>query len=127
MSAELIQSFGRTVFVERPQGLGSYSEDNGKWIEPERQQIEIIASVQNLSAAEILMLPEGDRQKEWLKLYTLEKLQLQEEHSMTAADYVVVDGRRYMAMKRADYVSHTAMNITYYRVDVVLNNPKEGA
>ena len=121
MSASLIQKFGRTIEFIRENQAGSYVD--GYWVSSGNvTQSSFVASVQNLSPSEVLMLPEGDRQKEWKKLYTTEKLNVQKEGDKFPSDKVIIDGRVFDVMKVQNYTDHQAMSITYYRADVVLDN-----
>ena len=125
MSLSLIQSFGRNVTVSSAVAAGAYVD--GIWQEPMREDLVIVASVQNLSAKEMLLLSEGDRQKEWKKLYSLYNFKVQKDGDLTPSDYINIDGKDFMVIKSANYVDHNAMNITYYRADVCSVTPKNQA
>lgn len=120
MSIALINSFGRNVTVQRGSNAGEYVD--GYFVEPSRQDIEVKASVQNLSAKEVLLLPEGDRQKEWKKLYSTFEFKVQKQDSIDVSDYVLIDGKTFMVVKVANYTDHNCMSITYYRADIVSVN-----
>ena len=121
MSVSLIARFGRPVIVQSS-GVGSYVD--GIWVEPVRTNMTVIASVQPMTPKEVLLLPEGDRQKETLKLYSTYQFKTQKDGSMQTSDYVVIDGRTYMVIACTDFAVHSSLNIRYYRADCVSVNPK---
>lgn len=121
MSASLIARFGRPITVQSSP-VGSYVD--GIWVEPVRTSMTVIASVQPLTAKEVMLLPEGDRQKEALKLYSTYRFKTQKDGTMETSDYVVIDGRTYMVVACTDFAVHSSLNIRYYRGDCVSVNPK---
>jgi hypothetical protein len=121
MSADLISRFGRPVIVQSSPA-GSYVD--GIWVEPVRTNSTIIASVQPMTPKEVMLLPEGDRQKEAMKLYSTYQFKTQKDGTMETSDYVLIDGRTYMVIACTDFVVHNAMKIRYYRGDCVSVNPK---
>ena len=121
MSESLIKSFGRPVTVRRTVGPGSYVD--GIWVQPGVTEIEIIASVQKLTANELLLLEEGDRQKETRKFYSTFEFKAQKETTMEQSDYLFVDGKEYMVIAVDDYFMPQSMSIKYYKANAVLVNP----
>lgn len=121
MSASLIARFGRPVTVQTSPA-GSYVD--GIWVEPVRTNMTVIASVQPMTAKEVLLLPEGDRQKEAMKLYSTYRFKTQKDGEMETSDYVIIDGRTYMVIACTDFAVHSSLNIRYYRGDCVSVNPK---
>lgn len=121
MSSDLIARFGRTVTIVRADSAGSYVD--GYWVEPATTNIPIIASVQRLNPKEVLLLKEGDRNKESFKLYSTFQFKIQLEGSLQKSDYVLIDGKKYMVIAVEDFVINQAMNIKYYKANVVLDNP----
>lgn len=75
----------------------------------------IKASVQPLTGKDTNSLPEGERHKDWLKLYTRSELRPVNQHTGAAGDRVEVDGITYevRAVKRYRTVC------PHYRADVV--------
>ena len=123
MSASLIEHFGRPIAVSSGDMTAGSYDGNGMWVEPTRTLFTVIASVQNLSAKELLLKPEGDRQKEWLKLYSTYRFKVQKDGALFVSDIVTIDGRVYQVMSCADWSVHSAMDINYYRADIVSINP----
>lgn len=120
MSASLIARFGRPVTVQSSVP-GSYVD--GIWVQPARTNFTITASVQPMTPKEVLLLPEGDRQKETMKLYSTYRFKTQKDGTMETSDYVVIDGRTYMVIACTDFAVHNSLNIRYYRGDCVSVNP----
>lgn len=75
----------------------------------------IKASVQPLTGKDADSLPEGERHKDWLKLYTRTELRPVSQHAGSAGDRVEVDGITYevRTVKRYRAVC------PHYRADVV--------
>ncbi|WP_448510322.1 hypothetical protein [Immundisolibacter sp.] len=120
MSASLIARFGRSVTL-KSYAAGSYV--NGFWVEGALTTSTITASVQPLTPRETLLLPEGDRQREWLKLYSTYQFKVQKDGTMNQSDRIVVDGKEYFVMKCTDFTSHNSLGIKYYRADICSVNP----
>lgn len=120
MSADLISRFGRTITVKTSVGSGSYVD--GYWVAPAQTNLPIIASVQRLTAKELLLQKEGDRQKEMFKLYSIYQFKVQKDGSMTESDYVLIDGREFMVISCEDFIINQSMNLKYYRANVVSVN-----
>lgn len=57
----------------------------------------IKASVQPLDQDEVASLPEGERRKDWLKLYTRTKIEPANQYTSEAGDRVIIDGVTYEA------------------------------
>lgn len=120
MSASLIARFGRSVTIQSS-AAGSYVD--GVWVQPARTSFGITASVQPMTPKEVLLLPEGDRQKETMKLYSTYRFKVQKDGSMEQSDQVVIDGRTYMVIAVTDFAVHSSLGIRYYRGDCVSVNP----
>lgn len=120
MSADLISRFGRPITV-KSRAVGSYVD--GYFVAGAETTQSIIASVQRLTAKEIALLKEGSQQKEMFKLYSIYQFKAQNETTMEASDYVVIDGREFMVLSVEDFVVNQAMNLKYYRANVVSTNP----
>lgn len=79
----------------------------GRWVEAEiPKEIVIEANVQPLRFHEIMQLPESDRTKEWIKLYTTDHVVTAEESAEEGnlADEVEWQGHRYKVMQQKKYV-----------------------
>ena len=110
MSADLIARFGRPITV-KSRTNGSYVD--GYFVAGAETTQSIIASVQRLSAREVQLLKEGDQQRESLKLYSIYQFKVQNETTMEASDYVVIDGKEYMVLSCEDFIINQAMNLKY--------------
>lgn len=78
----------------------------GKWVETVIPvEIIIEGNAQPLKFQEILQLPESDRTKEWIKIYTTDHLITAEESAETGntADVVLFEGNTYKVMKQRHY------------------------
>jgi len=68
---------------------------NGRFAKGDATDSSISASVQPLRSNEILLLPEGRRTTEALKIYTKDRLFTSDEKAQTPADILTIDGVRY--------------------------------
>lgn len=77
----------------------------GRWVDGDGVEVEIGANVQPLRFHEILQMPESDRTKEWIKLYTTDQVYTAEESSEAgrSADIVIWNGKRFKAMRARRY------------------------
>ena len=78
----------------------------GKWKEEESGRFTIEGNLQPVKFSEILQMPEADRTKEWIKIYTTYHLVTAEESDVTGnlADVVLWEGHQYKVMKEKHYV-----------------------
>lgn len=90
------------ITVERVTG-GSWVK--GRWVEGESVEIEIEGNVQPLKFHEIMQLPESDRTREWIKIYSAEQMYTSEESSEEGhqADLIHWEGKVYKVMKCRHY------------------------
>ncbi len=83
----------------------------------------IIASVQPMGYKEKMLLPEGDRVKQWIKIYTVEPVRTQEGDAR--ADRLVVDGKEYDVQQVTDWMlPGPGANLTHYEIAAVSVNEK---
>lgn len=77
----------------------------GRWVEDDGVDVEIEGNIQPLKFHEIQQLPESDRTKEWIKLYTTDQIYTAEESSEAgrSADVLIWNGKRFKAMKARRY------------------------
>lgn len=72
---------------------------NGKWVEGEETQLVIQANIQPLKPYEIMIMPEADRTRSWLKGYTTGDIRtLDEQQDGISADEFYWLGQRYKVM-----------------------------
>lgn len=74
----------------------------GRWVDSS-EEIEIDANVQPMKGFELMSLPEADRTKESIKVYSVERLRTVEEVDQTHADIIVWEGKRYRAIRTMTY------------------------
>lgn len=75
----------------------------GKWVTGAVQEVVIDANIQPLRGSELAALPESDRTKETIKVYSVETLKTLEEVSQEEADIVVWEGKKFRAIKAMTY------------------------
>ena len=117
----MITRKGRNINVSRGMTTGSYVD--GFWVEPLRATEVVKASVQPVGDKELLILPDGDRNKELLKLYSVYKFQIKDEAAGQTSDIVDIDGRSYEVLSVQDYTSHQSqVSIQYYKAVIARIN-----
>lgn len=81
---------------------GSYV--NGRWVEGTSSEIILQVNIQPLKPSEILMLPEADRTRAWVKFYSADYARtLKEGEGGWSADEFVWKNGRYKIMKVDDW------------------------
>lgn len=80
---------------------GAYVD--GIWVPGEIVEITIEGNAQPMRGSELLALPESDRSKESIKVYTASTLNTVEEVGATVADVVVWSGKKYKVMRAYTY------------------------
>lgn len=85
---------------------GSYVD--GEWVEGTETVVPVEVNIQPLKEAELLLLPEADRGKQWWKVYSASEIRMDKQGtSGWAADEFVYQDDRYKVMK----VENTSMGI----------------
>jgi hypothetical protein len=99
------------VTVTRPSG-GSYV--SGRWVDGLNSSLAIVASVQPDRARpnELLHLPEGDRAREGIRLYTETSLRTSNEADGTPADLIEWQGEQWEVVR----VESWPLHISHYKV-----------
>jgi hypothetical protein len=83
----------------------------------------IFGSVQPMGVREKLLMPEGDRTREWIKVFTTDDLRTDSETAR--ADVLVVDGRLYEVQQVTDWMLPTSgARLTHREVNAVSVNEK---
>lgn len=83
---------------------GSYV--NGRWVEGSTSEIILQVNIQPLKPYEILMLPEADRTRAWVKFYSADYARtLKEGTNGWSADEFIWKGDRYKVMRVDDWTS----------------------
>jgi hypothetical protein len=83
--------FSAPLQVRRDAQAGSYI--NGHWVEGKTQTLNIMATVEPLSGNDLLLLPEGERTKEAIRIYTDSELKTVDEFAKRKADVVNYFGK----------------------------------
>jgi hypothetical protein len=81
--------------VQRIARSGARDPATGRWQSLDASPVDILASVQPLSGSERQTLPEGDRQRVTLKLYTRAAVLTVNQFAQAPEDVIVVDGVRF--------------------------------
>lgn len=90
---------------------GSYVD--GEWVEGTQTTVPIEVNIQPLKEAELMLLPEADRGKQWWKMYSASEIRMDKQGtSGWAADEFVYQGDRYKVMKVENYAMGT---LNHYR------------
>jgi hypothetical protein len=77
----------------------------GRWVEGTPLPIEIQGNLQPLRFHEIMQLPESDRTKEWIKVYSAEEMYTSVEGvDGRQADIIHWEGKDYKVMRCRHYV-----------------------
>lgn len=74
-------------------GTGSYVD--GKWESPAPTTVPIKAVIQNANPDDLILLPEGTRTTEAVKIHTVSKVNTVSEAGETDADQFIYNGHRY--------------------------------
>lgn len=90
---DLIEEFGKDVRVIR-YGAGIWHSD-GNFLRGSPTELHIVASVQNVSANEIMRLPEHLRTKEVIKIYSNVMLRTADEKNQIPPDSIEHNGKLY--------------------------------
>jgi len=111
----LISHFGSTCSVKRF-APGEYID--GHYIAGAESTFEIVASIQPLGAYEMLQLPEGQRTKEAVKIYTTSPLRQTIESQQVKGDRVAYKSRLYEVQKVSTWETFT--DIPHFKAVAVM-------
>ncbi|MEA3330609.1 MAG: hypothetical protein U9Q29_02825 [Campylobacterota bacterium] len=87
---DAFDGFEETVVLKR-QSPGDYDE-NGNWMDGAITRTNILGVVQSLNSDELLILPQGDKTKETVKIHTKTVLKSANEFTKTKADNIEYQG-----------------------------------
>lgn len=77
---------------------------DGEWVEGPKITFTIEANVQPMSNWDLLQMPESERTKEWIKIYSAEEIRKAVEGpGGHEADHILWDGEVYRVMKLKSY------------------------
>jgi len=122
-AAGLIESFGGPLVVTRP-AQGQFVD--GDWIpgDPAGQdQFTITASVQPLAFSETVLIPDGQRNRDAVKVYTVTELHEARPSEQQKGDLLYIGPDVYEVFKVAAYPLPPAP-LSHYKV-IALKQPKD--
>lgn len=96
--SEAFDGFEQAIVIRRTVA-GTRDPDDGSWIPGAETPTTIQAVVQDASADDLLVLPEGERTEDSIKIHTVEFLQTANEDGQVAADNVEYEGELFKVMK----------------------------
>lgn len=93
----------RHVFIDVIRiGEGRY--ENYRWVEGEEEVLNIKANVQPAKFKDLQMLPESERTKEYIKVFTVDPLRtIKEGKDGHGADIILWNGNRYRVVQVKNY------------------------
>lgn len=95
LGSDLIVAMNGTALLVLRTATGAYVEATGLWEAGAEVTIEAICSVQPVNGDDMLRIPEGDRVKKILKLYSDTELRVHNEATGAQADTVTIEGEQY--------------------------------
>lgn len=120
----LIRRFGRKILIET-RSSGIY-DDRGQFVPGRKSTKEITCSVQPLPTDELMKLPEGQRNKDAIKIYSTVPINVTKVKDGKSSDVVIVDGKRFEVFAVTDFMQvGGTMKLRYYRADCISED--EGA
>lgn len=109
----LINRFKKDVVTVKRKAAGSYIE--GVFTDGEETEIEITGSIQPLNGKELLVLSEGNRVKDTIKIYTDSELRT-DKSSTCVADLIEYNNKIWQVMNVFDYSTTIAgTTLTHYK------------
>lgn len=94
---------GKVQLEVRRKGKGYY-DDDGFWVDSPETAIFVEANVQPLNDRDLMLMPESERTKEWIKIYSASEIrQAKEGPSGYEADFVVWEGELFRVMRAKNY------------------------
>jgi len=97
----MITTWNRTYTVTRPLAAATYVK--GRLVKAATEEIEIQATIQPLNSKEVLLLPEGQRTKETIKIYSATELNPGSNKTKKNGDTIAYDGNGYEIISVADW------------------------
>ena len=116
----MINIFSEDLVVIRPTTEGAYVL--GKFVPSKSTNLKIKATIEPMNAQTLLLLPEGERVKESIRIYTDVELFTVDSLKTKRADVVCYRGREY----EVQMVKHWTTLIPHFAVVAVLKNTKVG-
>ena len=94
LAAPLIARFGQPLTITRATGAPT-DDGHGRVVPAPTAPLTVTASVQPITGADLLRLPEGLRARELIKVYTATPLQTLNDAAGTVADTLAWNGSTY--------------------------------
>lgn len=76
---------------------------HGRWVDGLETEFTIEANVQPAKGYELIPMPEADRSKDWIKVYSVDRLNSVQEGDAIPADIVIWEGNRYQVYNCKTY------------------------
>lgn len=86
-------------------GVGAYSDTTGQWVPGASTDSTLDAVVQPSTPKEIQALPENERTREAITVWTREELKTSDVVGSEQADQIAWKGRQYKAQVKTDWTS----------------------
>lgn len=101
---------GKLYSVTRPKtdvtGQGSYSSTDGTFVPGATEVLQILGSLQPMTAEELISIPEGDRARERFRFYSFSPLKNDSNALLKQHDAVDVNGVSYEVEKVEHWPNH---------------------
>ena len=104
--------FAEDITLSRPNASGSYVD--GLWEDSARSTSTIRGSFQPIRGNELVNLPEAQRTRELVKIYTEAELRTEDTTAKTVADILIYNGIEYEVIQVSIWPSVTG--IPHYKV-----------
>lgn len=110
-----------TLPIYRATGKGDFDDLTGKYIPSTIEQIAIEANIQPFKASQVFMLPEAERTKEWLNIWSVDEIRKAEEgtngHDADTFEYF---GKPYRVMNVRPWKMGV---LDHYHAQAALDSP----
>lgn len=116
---DLIENFAEPIKIIRSKK--GEIDDEGKILPGKKTELMILAAVQPFTMKEMENLPEGERSKQMIRLYTSDVLKLSENESLKSADVVLYNGQCWEVQKTEVWPG----GLGHYKSVAVLVQPKD--
>ena len=97
---EPAEQFESGITVSR---YGAATKTDGVWVAATPTTFTMVASMQPMEGDELLMVPEGDREREHITIFTDTLLRTIDQEALTGADVVTWNGNDYEVKKVRNY------------------------
>ena len=113
-----------TLNINRTSGSGSYSDTNGSWVPASTTVISVEVNVQPFRASQTLLLPESERTREWVNIWSQSEIKKMKEGSGgNDADTFTYNNKFYKVMS----VEYYRMGVLdHYKATAALDSPTPG-